>query len=701
MGDSEQFQLTKKDFYEVNAVITRKGNLYDYVFETEDLSEQVSRIERIDTLVSTNIITRNQEDDLTYLIPDFLSQIEEICCGSINIYFLSTLVDKSFITEWLLGIDSLDDMTIVIVDDYLDPRLLRISAYLAKKKTNWILIKPVGLTAMVGPYFNSNRPDAPCYHCLHTRLVQNNPVREWCRRHTKSDSQLAVPVMVSHVSIRHALENFTRCYLQHLHDRPDRDNIIYTINPDVADTQVGKFHNVIKRPQCSGCGDSDLFKKMNDIPIHLLDCIIHDDTDGGYRNIAREVTLDNNDKLISPVSGIISELKNITDDENPDEMAIYQAAYYQTTYNEKTITADTFVQLSLGKGISKKQAMSSAIGEAIERQAAQFNGEESFILSTPKKLDNRAFQPQSLAQFSQAQYKTFAHFEATSLDNPQWVCEYSENTPIHWVRGWSLTKQEHVYFPAAFCFANTPFTDHKYSLYTHNGNAAGNTQEEAILQGALEVIERDAVAIWWYNQIPRPEIALDVVPQDTLKIISKTLSADWDYWLLDISHDISVVSCVAVGRHKESEKFVLGFGSHMEVLIACQRALTEMFQLITIKDKVTGPFDFNNIPPHPFMFPRRHSATKKATDFNTIETNNIREGILYLMKTLTNCGLELCVVSYSRADISLKTLKVIIPGLSHFWPQLANERLYDVPVRLGWLSQRLKEEELNPLELYL
>jgi len=41
-----------------------------------------------------------------------------------------------------------------------------------------------------------------------------------------------------------------------------------------------------------------------------------------------------------------------------------------------------------------------------------------------------------------------------------------------------------------------------------NGCAAGNTLEEAIVQGFLELVERDAYAIWWYNRLQRPEVDL-------------------------------------------------------------------------------------------------------------------------------------------------------------------------------------------------
>jgi len=71
------------------------------------------------------------------------------------------------------------------------------------------------------------------------------------------------------------------------------------------------------------------------------------------------------------------------------------------------------------------------------------------------------------------------------------------------------------------------------------------------------------------------------------------------------------------------------------------------------------------------------------------------------MEILKKQQLEFCVVNYTRPDICLHTLKVIVPGLCHFWPQFGNKRLYNVPVKLGWLSKPLQEEEFNPMPLYL
>jgi ribosomal protein S12 methylthiotransferase accessory factor len=44
--------------------------------------------------------------------------------------------------------------------------------------------------------------------------------------------------------------------------------------------------------------------------------------------------------------------------------------------------------------------------------------------------------------------------------------------------------------------------------------------------------------------------------------------------------------------------------------------------------------------------------------------------------------------------------RVVVPGLRHFWRRLGPGRLYDVPVRLGWLAAPVAEAQLNPLSMF-
>ena len=66
------------------------------------------------------------------------------------------------------------------------------------------------------------------------------------------------------------------------------------------------------------------------------------------------------------------------------------------------------------------------------------------------------------------------------------------------------------------------------------------------------------------------------------------------------------------------------------------------------------------------------------------------------MKIAEEKGLETLVLDQSRPDTGLHVMKVIVPGLRHFWARFAPGRLYDVPVHMGWLMESLAEEQLNP-----
>jgi len=64
-------------------------------------------------------------------------------------------------------------------------------------------------------------------------------------------------------------------------------------------------------------------------------------------------------------------------------------------------------------------------------------------------------------------------------------------------------------------------------------------------------------------------------------------------------------------------------------------------------------------------------------------------------------GMEMLVLEQTRPDIGIAVVKVIVPGLRHFWKRLAPGRLYDVPVEMGWLPLPRLESEMNPIGMFL
>ena len=110
-----------------------------------------------------------------------------------------------------------------------------------------------------------------------------------------------------------------------------------------------------------------------------------------------------------------------------------------------------------------------------------------------------AIHPRDLLLFSERQYREREEWNAR-CSRLQWVpppLDDDEEDQLD--PGLSLTAQEPRFLPTAFCFYDYASLDQVVCRPDSNGNAAGNTLEEAILQGLLELIERDAIAMWWFR----------------------------------------------------------------------------------------------------------------------------------------------------------------------------------------------------------
>ncbi|NER84776.1 MAG: adenylate cyclase, partial [Leptolyngbya sp. SIO1D8] len=80
-------------------------------------------------------------------------------------------------------------------------------------------------------------------------------------------------------------------------------------------------------------------------------------------------------------------------------------------------------------------------------------------------------------------------------------------------------------------------------------------------------------------------------------------------------------------------------------------------------------------------------------------SDDIHQDVLQCVEVVRRAGLEMLVLNQTRPDIGLPVVKVIVPGLRHFWSRFGAGRLYEVPVKLGWLSAPLAEAQMNPMPM--
>lgn len=303
-----------------------------------------------------------------------------------------------------------------------------------------------------------------------------------------------------------------------------------------------------------------------------------------------------------------------------------------------------------------------------------------------------------LLPYSQSQFNRFTGENHPDSKLKQAAIRYDDSS-VYWLPVWSLSSSQKTYVPLSLCFSQVPFDDERFGRWSSNGCAAGNCLEEAILQGLLELIERDAVAIWWYNRTVRQAFDLSRLNQGNLATLDQSLSLTHDYWVLDISTDIGVPAMVAIGVDKKTNGFILGMGCHLSPELAAQRALTELCQLIPIRDQNGAPFDFDAIEKAPYLYPAVDGSPSRIAQ--ACHDKDIQKQVHFIVTVLTQLNMDTLVLNYSRAHVPLHTAKVFVPGLCHIWPQLGNQRLYQTPVKQGLRTRMLNEQQINPLPLYI
>lgn len=154
----------------------------------------------------------------------------------------------------------------------------------------------------------------------------------------------------------------------------------------------------------------------------------------------------------------------------------------------------------------------------------------------------------------------------------------------------------------------------------------------------------------------------------------------------------------AIGQDKETKGISFGFGCHLLKSLAAQRALTELCQLIPIRDQNGASFDFNAVEDGAYLYPSDRFVAEHS---KVNSSGDIKEDILSIVSRLGQLSMEVLVLNYSRDPLPIKTAKVFVPGLCHIWPQLANERLYEVPVKAGWTKVSNSEQSINSQPLYI
>ncbi len=593
------------------------------------------------------------------------------------------------------------DAAVVLTDDYLRDEVAALGQEFLGRGCPWLVAKPVGLLLWLGPLFIPGRTG--CWQCLRHRLEANRPLDvQAARGRTATYRPATGPATVDT-----ALGMLTTHVLRWLVTGAENPLAGVLVTFDTIESRLER-HAVPRRPQCHACGDAGLYGRRVSQAFALGSVPIAFRGDGGYRAVAPDATLARFSSLVSPLTGIVGAVHRISTD-GADHIHVYVAQRAGGTGREPGRAG--IREGSSGKGVTAIQAEASAVGEAIERYCGTYQGDEPCIRASFAELGETAIHPNACMLFSDAQYRQTSRGSAQFgrlVPRP-----FDPSALADWTPVWSLTRGCHRYLPTMYLYYRYPLEIAAAScMADSNGSAAGNTPEEAVLQGLLELVERDGVAMWWYNRASRPALALDDAgPVYCDRLREAYHAGGRELWVLDVTSDLGIPTFAAVSRRRAGapEEVMLGFGAHLDATIALTRALTEMNQMLmlvrlaraegrSLGATVDQWLRSVNVAAETYLLPGPQPA-RRVRDFPAAGYEDVGLAVQRCRQAVEARGLETLVLDQTRPDVAVPVVKVVVPGLRHFWPRFAPGRLFDVPVQLGWLPAPRSEAELNPLAL--
>ncbi len=612
-------------------------------------------------------------------------------------------------------------LTVCACEDYLEPRFVDVNRRQLEAKTPWTLVRPNGIEALFGPIFRAD-DQGPCWDCLATRLRSHKEVHGFLRH--VAGEEAAFKAFAAEPAALEAVYGLIAAEIVRWLVLDDAA----PIHEQAISFNVGEFaiskHPVMRRPQCRACGDEALHRPDRPAaPLRLKASPRPHRNSGGARAVAPEATLAKYRHLVSPVSGVVTWLKRTTS-ERDTWLHVHWAGSNPAMRNRSLSSLRRSLRSkSAGKGSTREQSEVSALCEAIERYSGAYCGDEIRIRRRfiDFAAEDEAIHPNDVQLFSDRQLDNAKSINAQGHPYNIVPPRLDTEAEIDWTPVWSFTQGRHRYLPTSMLYGTSAEQRGSADLIADsNGCAAGNTLEEAILQGFYELVERDAFAIWWYNGLSVPGVDLTSFDDDFLASAADYYGRhERELWMLDVTSDLGIPSFVALSRRPdaETEDIIYGAGAHADPRLAALRAVCELNQCLTWLPR-TGGSDGPTGPPgrptidDPFalhwwktariadcswLAPAPDGPLKQSAQYPSIETADTRDDMEQFEALVEARGMEFLVLDQTRPDIGMPVVRVIVPGMRHFWARFAAGRLYDVPVAMGRRDRPLAEDELNPV----
>jgi ribosomal protein S12 methylthiotransferase accessory factor len=342
-----------------------------------------------------------------------------------------------------------------------------------------------------------------------------------------------------------------------------------------------------------------------------------------------------------------------------------------------------------------EQARFVARCEGLERYASLVYALDDFLLAPAAALGDGAMSFDGMARFSATEIAS----ALGALTPP------SRHSSLRWSDGVDLHTGRPCRLPLVMTVIPSERLDgERFWLPFSTGVAVHSTVEQALVGAIGEVIERDAVALWWLQRLPLPRLDPGVLTAETTATTSWFADRGVRTLLFDATTDLGIPTVVCLQLADEAVVAqAVGSATAAEHGSAAAKALGEA---------AGGRFRLHSSAPAPRRYIEytdllegaRHmsrKARRRAFAFlldgledrpvAPVSGGDAGDGLDHLLHTLAAAGLRAYASDLTTAEVraaGLVAVRVVIPQLVPMsvlpWGRyLGTPRLYEAPRRMG------------------
>jgi len=329
-----------------------------------------------------------------------------------------------------------------------------------------------------------------------------------------------------------------------------------------------------------------------------------------------------------------------------------------------------------GKGMSASEAFAGCVGEGIEHLSRLEWGSERLSQGTFRNADHG---------LDAKSTREIARLSGYDPDR--------ETPELDWMQGLRLSDGKPILLPASLCIQRP---DHPQAVAipsaVSTGCAAAPTLEAATLAALFELIERDAVALWWMGGQRGRALGLETLARTQATELVHYLREGNNSritWLLNLTSDAEIPCFAALSASAEGRGFACGTAARLDVKEAIKAALLELCQgelghhLVAAKRKVRGDSALNEADRR--KLDRAYNLDVRSCDLlhaagfpedvPATTPSEAADGIQKIIEYLQRIQVEPLLVDLTRPELHVPAARVVAPGLQPFPSSLTTDRL--------------------------